>query len=111
MTGPMERLAASMIPAPVGVLALNSVCAQGAEPPLSRICTLALPPSAGGPLIVTVRDEGRIAGMYVVGPGIPAFVGRAEAGPMTLSWTSQNGKPVTRQVEVLDEGSRFELKP
>jgi hypothetical protein len=70
---------------------------------------LALPPSARGPVTVTAGDEGHVAGMYVVRPGIPAFVGRAEAGPMTLGWIGPDGKAVAREVAVIDEGSRFEI--
>ncbi|MGD0897844.1 MAG: VCBS repeat-containing protein, partial [Thermoguttaceae bacterium] len=76
-----------------------------------RTCILALPPSAAGPVTVTVRDKGRIAGMYVLRPGVPTYVGRPEAGPMTLAWTGRDGKPVSRQVVVVASGSRFEIAP
>lgn len=60
---------------------------------------------------MTVRDEQRVAGMYLVRPGIPTFVGRAEAGPMTVAWVAPNGKRVEREVVVVDEGTRVEIKP
>ena len=79
--------------------------------PSRRTCTLALPPTAPGPVTVTVRDDNRVAGMYVVRPGIPAFVGRAKAGPMSLSWTGRDGKAVLRKVVVTGEGDRFGIAP
>jgi hypothetical protein len=74
-----------------------------------RTCRLTLPPSALGPVTVTVRDERRATGMYVVRPGIPALVARAEAGRMTLRWTGPDQKAITREVELIDDGTRFEL--
>jgi hypothetical protein len=76
-----------------------------------RTCMLILPPTAPGPVTVTVRDGGRVAGMYVVRPGIPAFVGRAGAGPMALGWVGRDGRAVSREVVVTDEGSHLEIKP
>ena len=49
----------------------------------------------------------RIAGMYVVRPGIPAFVGRAKAGPMSLSWIGRDGKAILGKVVVTGEGKAF----
>jgi hypothetical protein len=76
-----------------------------------RNCTLTLPASSRGPVTVTVRDDKRVAGMYVVRPGVPTLVGRAEAGPMVLGWLAPNGRPVQREVVVLDQGARYEIKP
>jgi hypothetical protein len=49
--------------------------------------------------------------MHVVRPGIPAFVGRAEAGPMALGWVGRDGRAVSREVVVTDDGSHFQIKP
>jgi len=84
-------------------------CRQEDQP--RRTCVLILPPVAPGPITVTVRDGSRIAGMYVVRPGIPAFVGRAQAGPMVLGWIGRDGRAVSREVVVPDEGGCFEIKP
>ncbi|MCY3019349.1 MAG: VCBS repeat-containing protein [Planctomycetota bacterium] len=79
--------------------------------PPRRTCTLALPPTAPGPVTVTVREGRRIASMYVVRPGIPVSVGCAQAGPLALAWVGPDGKAVSREVLLVGESNHFELKP
>jgi hypothetical protein len=77
--------------------------------PSRKTCMLVLPPSAPGPVTVTVRDENRVNGMYVIRPGIPVLVGRSQAGPVTLGWIAHDGKAVSRKVVLVEDGSRFVL--
>jgi len=57
--------------------------------------------SAAAPVTVTVRDRDRVAGMYVVRPGMPAAIARQQAGPVTLEWMDAAGKPVSQKVVVI----------
>ena len=115
MAGLVVDLNHDGIPDLLGVGAQNhevwAVFGRREEGQAARTCMLTLPASAFGPVTVTIREEGRNTGMYVVRSGQPAFVGRAEAGPMTLHWIGQDGKAVSRQVEVIEDGTRVEIRP
>jgi hypothetical protein len=71
-----------------------------------RMLGLAVASTARGPLVVTASDRKRRTGMYVVKPGVPAFIGCAVAGPVTLDWIGADGKPATRKVIVMKESVR-----
>ena len=62
-------------------------------------------------MTVTVRDKGRVAGMYVVRAGMPASVSRSRAGPLTVTWAGVDGKAQSRQIVLTRDGARFELTP
>ncbi len=53
--------------------------------------------------------DGRCDVMYVVKPGVPAFIGRAAAGPVTLDWLDANGKPASRKAVVRKESVRVAI--
>jgi hypothetical protein len=72
--------------------------------------TIALSPKALGPITVAVSDQKRRIGMHVVRPGMPAYVGRQNPGPLNLEWLGSDGKPQSRRVVVLNP-MRVELEP
>jgi len=72
--------------------------------------TIALPPGARGPATVGVATERRRIGMHVVRPGLPAYVGLQEPGPIVLEWVGSDGKRVRREV-VVEGPARFEVAP
>ena len=72
--------------------------------------TVALSPKARGPLTVTVHGSRRLEGTHVVRPGVPAFVGREQPGPVTLKWTAPDGQARTRRV-IVTRLTRVELEP
>ena len=76
-----------------------------------RTGLLFLPAGQHGPMTVTVRDKGRVAGMYVVRAGMPASVSRSRAGPLTVTWAGVDGKAQSRQIVLTRDGARFELTP
>jgi hypothetical protein len=59
-----------------------------------------LPPRAKGPATVSASNERRRIGMHVVRPGIPAYIGLQEPGPIRLEWAGPDGKPRKREVIV-----------
>lgn len=63
--------------------------------------TVSLPPQAAGPLTVSALDGKRPLGAQVVQPGQPAFFGKTNKGPLTLSWRSPGGEQKTQQIIVL----------
>lgn len=67
--------------------------------------------AAAGPVSVVAWREKRCLGAWRVAPGeAGAFVGAAEAGPMTLKWQLPGGKPASEEVIVEDGVLRFEIK-
>ncbi|MGB2822238.1 MAG: integrin alpha, partial [Phycisphaerae bacterium] len=67
-----------------------------------RLGVTVMPPArAAGPVTVTVGGKGRCEGMYVVRPGMPAFIGRARRGPVDLTFRTRDGRTHTRRVVVL----------
>lgn len=67
--------------------------------------------AAAGPVNVVAWREKRCLGAWRVAPGeAGAFVGAAEAGPMTLKWRLPGGKPASEEVIVEDGVVRFEIK-
>jgi len=77
----------------------------------ARAVVVALPPGAAGPLTVSAVDKGRVGGMYVVRPGVPASIGRTGPGVLTLQWPGPDGKPKTRRVVAAKDITRVELTP
>ncbi len=78
----------------------------GDRPPLGL--TVALSPRARGPATISVSNDRRRIGMHVVRPGVPAYIGLEEPGPIRLEWAGPDGKP--RRREVIVEGpTRVEL--
>lgn len=69
----------------------------------------ALPAGMVEPVTVAVRAGKRLAGMYVVRPGVPVFIGRSAPGPLDLEWTAPDGKPRTKKVVVVKDYTRVEL--
>ena len=63
--------------------------------------TISLTPKTPGPITVTVLAKGRCLGMHVIRPGVPAFVGRAQPGPLDLEWKGPDGKVENRRVIVI----------
>lgn len=63
--------------------------------------TISLTPNSPEPITVTVRAKGRCQGMHVIRPGVPAFVGRAQPGPLDLEWKGLDGKVEDRRVIVI----------
>lgn len=57
--------------------------------------------SAAAPVTLTVRDRDRVAGMYVVRPGMPTAIARPQAGMVILEWVDAAGKPVSHKVVVV----------
>ena len=72
--------------------------------------TVALSPKARGPLTVTVQGSRRLEGTHVVRPGVPAFVGREQPGPVTLKWAAPGGEARSRRV-IVTRLTRVELAP
>ena len=72
--------------------------------------TMCLSGKSHDPLTVSVSDQKRRLGTYVVRPGIPVFAGRANAGPLNLEWRGPDGKPRSRKV-VVTSLARVELDP
>ena len=72
----------------------------GGEPGLWL--TLYVPDGVSGPRTVTVTVEDRVAGMYVVRPGVPAVIGCRWQGPVDLSWVEPDGSPAAQQVIVIE---------
>jgi hypothetical protein len=62
--------------------------------------------SAAAPVTLTVRDRDRIAGIYVVQPGILTSIARPQAGPVTLEWMDAAGKPVSQKIVVVKSLTR-----
>jgi hypothetical protein len=65
--------------------------------------------SAAAPVTVTVRDRDRVAGMYVVRPGMPVTIARPQAGLVTLEWMDAAGKPASQKVVVVKPLTRVTL--
>jgi hypothetical protein len=65
--------------------------------------------SAAAPVTVTVRDRDRVAGMYVVRPGMPAAIARPQAGAVTLEWMDAAGKPASQKVVIIKPLTRVAL--
>jgi hypothetical protein len=65
--------------------------------------------SAAAPVTLTVRDRNRVAGMYVVRPGMPTAIARPQAGAVTLEWMDAAGKPASQKVVVLKPVTRVTL--
>ncbi len=66
--------------------------------------------SAATTATVTVRDRDRVVGMYVVRPGMPAAIGRPQAGSVTLEWIDAAGKPAVQKVAVLKPLTRVTVQ-
>ena len=65
--------------------------------------------STAAPVTVTVRDRDRVAGLYVVRPGMPAIIARPQAGLVTLEWMDATGKPASQKVVVVKPLTRVTL--
>jgi hypothetical protein len=65
--------------------------------------------STAAPVTVTVRDRDRVAGLYVVRPGMPATIARPQAGLVTLEWMDATGKPASQKVVVVKPLTRVTL--
>ena len=83
------------------------------NPETTPVRSLSVACAAGvhGPLTVAVRGKTRELGVYVVRPGMPAFIGCAAAGLRTLSWTGTDGQTRTRNVVVVQQKTRVEIGP
>jgi hypothetical protein len=65
--------------------------------------------SVAAPVTITVRDRDRVAGMYVVRPGLPTAIARPQAGPVTLEWMDAAGKPASQKVVIVKPITRVTL--
>jgi hypothetical protein len=65
--------------------------------------------SSAAPVTLTVRDRNRVAGMYVVRPGMPTAIARPQAGPVTLEWMDAAGKPASQKAIVVKPLTRVTL--
>jgi hypothetical protein len=72
--------------------------------------TLLLSSRHPGPLTVTASDQKRLIGMYVLRPGLPAFVGRLTAGPLKLEWRGADGVARSKR-QVVTSLARVEIDP
>jgi len=72
--------------------------------------TVALPPGARGPVTISVSRHRRRIGMHVVKPGVPAYIGLQEPGPIFLEWAGPDGKTHRREV-IVEEPCRVEVTP
>lgn len=63
--------------------------------------TLSLPEGASGPRTVTVSVGGRVNGVHVLRPGVPAVIGCRRRGPVDLTWVEPDGSEKSRRVVVI----------
>lgn len=72
--------------------------------------TLALSRKAHGPMTIRVSTGRRRMGMHVVRPGVPAYIGLQEPGPLVLGWVRTDGRARRRRI-IVEEACRVEITP
>jgi hypothetical protein len=71
--------------------------------------TVVPPPDCPGPLVVTAAEGGRRIGAQRLIPGAPAFFGKRQPGPLTLSWRAAGGPEQSKTVAVINKPVRLDL--
>jgi hypothetical protein len=76
----------------------------GVAPERPDIGVTLMPRPQAVPRTVTLRSPDRVLGMHLLQPGVPAWMGRPERGPVRIVWSDSTANPKSR--EILVEGRK-----